>query len=49
MDSLTSVCICSHLLIFVCIRVNSFAFDNIFVVHDQYYYLANSVANFNEA
>jgi hypothetical protein len=49
LDSLTSAHICSHLLTFVCISFDSLEFDRIFVVHDQYYYLVNSIANIDEA
>ena len=49
LDSLTSVCICSHSLTFVWISFDLLAFDRIFVVHDQYYYFANSIANVDEA
>ena len=34
---------------FVNICLDSLAFDRIFVIHDQYYHLANSIANVDEA
>jgi hypothetical protein len=41
--------ICLDSLTFVWISVDSLAFERIFVVHDQYYYLANSIANVDVA